>query len=67
MHLAICTIILCSNYDVNVINSLFALVCNISDTDFINNEVRFDIPRLLLKFFASHDKRLRDEDRVPMN
>ena len=54
MHLATCTIISCSNYDANVIDSLFALVCNISDTDFIDSEVRFDISRLgELEFFAS--------------
>ena len=54
MFKATCTIILCLNYDTNVINSLFALVCNISDTDFIDSEVRLDFSRLsVLEIFAS--------------
>ena len=41
----------------NVINSLYALICDISDTDFIDNEIRFDISRLaVFKFFTSFDK-----------
>ena len=56
MHLATYTITQCSNY-ANDINSLFALICTISDTDFIDNEVRFDISRFgVLKFFASLNK-----------
>ena len=48
------TIIPCSNYHANDTDSLFALICNISDTDFIDKEVRFDISRLdVLDFFAS--------------
>ena len=54
MHLAACRIITCSNYDANVIDSLFALVCNISDTDLIDSEVRFDNSRHHVpEFFAS--------------
>ena len=56
LHLATYTITLCSNY-ANDINSLFALICTVSDTDFIDNEVRFDISRPgVLKFFASLNK-----------
>ena len=54
MHLATCTIISCLNYDADVIDSLFELVCNISDTDFIDSGFRFNISRLgVLEFFAS--------------
>ena len=54
MHLAACPIIPCWNYDANGIDSHFPLVCNISDTDFIDNEVRFGISRLgVVEFSAS--------------
>ena len=63
MHLATYPIAPCSNYYANVINSLFALICNISDTDFIDNEVRFDSSRLdVLEILASLDKFEYKED-----
>ena len=51
------TITPCSNYHANVIDSLFALIRNISNADFIDNEVRFNVSRLgVVKFFASLKK-----------
>ena len=51
----------------NVIDSLFALICNISDTDFIDNEVKFDISRLdVLEFLASLNKFEYKEDPTPL-
>ena len=46
MHLATYTITPCSNYHATVIDSLFALICNISDTDFSYNAVRCAISSL---------------------
>ena len=45
------------NYHANNIDSLFALICNISDTYNINNEGRVDISRLdVLEIFAGLKK-----------
>ena len=46
VYMATYTVTPCSNYDDNVIDSLYAFICNISDTDFMDNEVTFDISML---------------------
>ena len=52
MHLATYTITPCSNYHANINDSLFALISNISYTDFIDNEDRLDISGLgVLEYF----------------
>ena len=69
MHLSTYPIAPCSNYHANVIDSLYALICNISDTDFIDNEVRFDISRLdvpVLEFLASLNEYEYKEDPIPL-
>ena len=44
-------------YHANNIDSLIALTSHISITDFINNELRCDIPRLIILLsFAYHNK-----------
>ena len=54
LHVAASSITPCSNYHATVIDTLIELICNIFDTDFINNEGRFDISRPgVLEFFAS--------------
>ena len=51
------TITSCLNHHANIIDSLYAMVYNISNTNFINNEARLYISRLsLLEFFASLNK-----------